>query len=321
MKLMNYARGLAIAAVALAAAPAMAEFPERDITVVMPFPPGGGTDLVMREIGRQMQETGGPTLIIDNRPGAGGTIAAMYARDAQPDGYTLFFGNASTHAINPYIMSIKYDPIADFVPVLDLMSFPHVLMVPTSSNIETVDQLIELAGTKENGLSFATQGLGSGGQLLGEQLRMASQAEMVAIPFKGGGPALLETATGRTDFMFTGYGPARSFVKDGDLKPIAVTGAERLAELPDVPTMTELGYPEVNAEFWFGLFAPAGTPDDVVDRLYTLFSDAAKTQGASDVMQSMAAAVTLGTGDELAARVQADLEAMKVLTEEIGIAQ
>ncbi|MCR8724659.1 Bug family tripartite tricarboxylate transporter substrate binding protein [Frigidibacter sp. ROC022] len=322
MKLLKLARSLAVAATAFAAAsPAMAEFPERDITIVMPFPPGGGTDLVIREIAKQIQNMGGPTLIVDNRPGAGGTIAAMYAKDAEPDGYTIFFGNASTHAINPYIMSVPYDPVADFVPVLDLMSFPHVLLVPTSSGIETLDQLIELAKTKEGGLSFATQGLGSGGQLLGEQLRISTGTNMVAIPFQGGGPALLETSTGRTDFMFNGFGPARSFVEDGELRPIAVTGPDRLPQLPDVPTMAELGHPDVNAEFWFGVFAPAGTPDDVVEKLHEIFAKAVDTEGVSNVMASMAATVSLGTGKELGARVESDLKKMKALTEAIGIAK
>lgn len=322
MRFTRFVCGLAVTVTALAGtAPAMAEFPEREITIVMPFPPGGGTDLVIREIGKQMQEMGGPTLIVDNRPGAGGTIAAMHVKEAEPDGYTVFFGNTSTHAINPHIMSVPYDPVGDFVPVLDLMSFPHVLLVPTSSNIETLSQLIELAKTKDGGLSFATQGLGSGGQLLGEQLRMSTDSEMVAIPFQGGGPALLETATGRTDFIFIGFGPARSFVKDGELRPIAVTGPQRLPQLPDVPTMTELGHPDVNAEFWFGVFAPAGTPEGVVGKLHEIFVAAAKTLGATEVMDTMAATVSLGTGEALGVRVEGDLEMMKKLTQEIGIAK
>lgn len=303
------------------ALPALAEgFPERDITIVVPFPPGGGTDLVMRAIAQQASVQNEHALIVENRPGAGGSIAAMYVRNAAPDGYTLLFGNASTHATNPYLMNITYDPVADFAPITEIMTFPHVLVVPGESDIQTLDDLLALGASRPGGLSFATQGLGSGGQLLGEQLRLATGAEMVSVPFQGGGPALLETSTGRTDFMFSSFGPTRSFVNDGTLRVIAVTGSERLPFLPDVPSLGELGYPQVNKEFWFAVFAPAGTPEDVVTALAGIFTRAADTPEVRAVMEMNAATASLGDPAALAERVRGDLAAMEVLTREAGIA-
>ncbi|PTX04813.1 Bug family tripartite tricarboxylate transporter substrate binding protein [Pararhodobacter aggregans] len=311
----------ATALMAPLALPASADtFPERDVTIVLPFPPGGGTDQVMRVIAAEASQQMGHQLIVENRPGAGGSIAAMYVKNAEADGYTLFFGNASTHAINPYLMNITYDPVADFAPVTEIMLFPHVLVVPGDSEIQTLDDLLAAAAGRPGGLSFATQGLGSGGQLLGEQLRLATGANMVAVPFQGGGPALLETSTGRVDFMFSGYGPTRSFVNDGTLRVIAVTGSERLPFLPDVPSLGELGYPQVNKEFWFAVFAPAGTPEDVVTTLSGIFAQAVATPAVQEVLDANAATARVGDPAALADLVARDLAEMEVLTREAGIA-
>ncbi|CAH1651630.1 Bug family tripartite tricarboxylate transporter substrate binding protein [Chelatococcus asaccharovorans] len=296
------------------------DFPSRAITIVIPFPPGGGTDLIMRAIGQKASELTGQSFIIDNRGGAGGAIAAKAVKNAPPDGYTLLFGNSSTHAINKYIMKIAYDPEQDFVPVSEIMAFPHVLVVSGNSGVTSVDELIKLADSKPNGLTFATQGLGSGGQLLGEQLRLVSGKRMTSIPYQGGAPALLDTSAGRTDFMFSSLAPALPFIKQGTLRVLASSGSKRAEFLPDVPALKELGYPGVDLEFWFAVFAPAGTPQDVVAKLHTIFVRAIQSPEVARIMQTNSAALTLGDGAALGERVKRDLKVMDELTKKAGIA-
>ncbi|MDF1776224.1 MAG: tripartite tricarboxylate transporter substrate binding protein [Rhizobiaceae bacterium] len=295
------------------------DYPSSAVTMVVPFPPGGGADIIMRAMGKELATQTGQSVIIDNRPGAGGTIAAIHAKNAKPDGYTLFFGNTSTHATNQHIMAMKYDPIADFKPVSSLLTIPHVLVVPADSPANSVEELVALADTKPNGLSFATQGLGAGGQILGEQFSKASGKNMLAIPYKGGGPALLDTSAGRTDFMFSGLAPVRSFLADGTLRILAVAGPDRLSILPDVKSMGELGYPDVNLNFWMAVFAPAGTPDEITDNIYKELVTAANSEAMTELVNKSAMQLHVNGPAALAEQIKADSQEVGELLKGVGL--
>ncbi|MEJ8476827.1 Bug family tripartite tricarboxylate transporter substrate binding protein [Roseibium algae] len=295
------------------------EYPSSAITMVVPFPPGGGADIIMRALGKELSTQMGQSIIIDNRPGAGGTIAATYAKNAKPDGYTLFFGNTSTHATNQHIMDLKYDPVVDFSPVSSLLIIPHVLVVPADSSVESVEDLVALADTKPNGLSFATQGLGAGGQILGEQFSKATGKSMLAIPYKGGGPALLDTSAGRTDFMFSGLPPVRSFLADGTLRILAVAGPERLSIMPDVKAMSELGYPEVNLNFWMAVFAPAGTPSEITEKIYKELVTAANSDAMTELVTKSSMRLQVNGAAALADQVKSDTKTVGDLLTGVGL--
>ena len=295
------------------------DYPSSAVTMVVPFPPGGGADIIMRALGNELSTQMGQSVIIDNKPGAGGTIAAMEVKGANPDGYTLFFGNTSTHATNQHIMAIKYDAVADFAPVTNLLTIPHVLVVPADSPAKSVADLVALADSNPNGLSFATQGLGSGGQILGEQFRKATGKTMVAVPYKGGGEALLDTSAGRTDFMFSGLAPVRAFLADGTLRILAVAGPDRLGILPDVESMGELGYPNVNLNFWMAVFAPAGTPGAIIDRIHKELVTAANSAAMTELVDKSAMRLQVDGPAALSEQIKSDSREIGELLSEVGL--
>lgn len=284
-----------------------AEFPSRAITMIIPFPPGGGTDQIMRVIGQEVSKNTGQPFIVLNRGGAGGSIAAMAAKNAAPDGYTLFFGNMGTQAVNSHIMKIEYDPKVDFAPITLVMVFPHVLVVPAASPARTVAELVSFANAKKGGgASFATQGMGSGGQLLGEMLRQQTGAAMTAIAYQGGGPAIIDTLANRDDFMFSSYAPVAQFVENGKLRVLAVTGEKRLSSLPNVPTLAEAGLQNVNLNYWFAVFAPAGAPRAIIDKLNAEFRKAAQSASVRRVAEASGANLVMSSPEELSRLVDSD---------------
>jgi tripartite-type tricarboxylate transporter receptor subunit TctC len=254
----------------LAIHPAVAQqrYPSRQITIIVPFPPGGTGDTFPRLMGRRFSESMGQPVIIDNRPGAGGIVGAIAAKNAAPDGHTLLVGHKGTHSL--YVLMAQkpeYDPVADFTPIGTYMVNQSILVVPPSLKVNSVAELLALAKSRPGGLNFASQGVGTSGHFLGEMFRVATGAPMTHIPTKGGAPAVTETVAGRTDFVFGAYFAVVDFVRDGKLKPIAVASNARWKTLPDVPTLPELGIHNVEFDTWFGFFGPAKMPRDIVTRL------------------------------------------------------
>lgn len=298
-----------------------AEYPSRAITMVIPFTPGAGADQVMRVIGEEVSKKTGQPFVVLNRPGAGGAIAAMSVKNATPDGYTLFFGNAGTQAINPSLMKVDYNPKTDFSSVALIMSFPHVLVVPKSSPANSVADLVKLAMSRPSGVNFGTQGLGSGGQLLGELLHLESGAPMIAVPYQGGAPAITDLVAERLDFMFTAYAPVQGFVDAGRLRVLAVTGDKRLSKLPNVQTMAESGYPKVDITYWFAVFAPAGTPKPVIDRLNGIFHEAQQSAKVQAIAATSGADLAMSNPEALTALVKKDLAGYKEIIKKTKIAR
>lgn len=295
-------------------------FPSRPIIMVVPYTSGASTDVIMRLVGQKVSESTGQPFIVDNRAGGGGTVGAMFVKQAAPDGHTLLFGHAGTHAINPAMMTnLAYDPIRDFRPITNLMSFASVLVVPKDSPANSVAELVALAKLKPDGLTYASQGVGSGGHLLGEMFRVRAGVKMVHIPYRGGAPAILDTVAGRTDLLFASYITAGPFIRDGRLRVLGFTSSHRSSLLPDVPTMSETGFSGVELDYWFGIFAPAGTPESIVRKLNGEFLKAAHTPEVANAIGGQAADVVTGPPEAFAHVVQTEGRRLGKIIKDIGI--
>ena len=250
------------------AASAQPNYPSKAIRYVVPFPAGGLLDIVARAIGQDLNKAWNQPVIIDNRPGAGGNIGADYVAKAAPDGYTILMGAVSTHAINPTLYSkLPYDPIKDFAPVTLITSVPNVLVVHPSLPVKTVKDLIALAKARPGQLNFASGSTGSAGHLAGELFNSMAGVQMTHIPYKGAAPAVIDLIAGHVSLMFDNLASALPNIKAQRVRAIAVTTLTRSPLLPNVPTISESGLKGFDVSTWFGIFAPAGTPPELVSKL------------------------------------------------------
>ncbi|MFC6281686.1 MULTISPECIES: Bug family tripartite tricarboxylate transporter substrate binding protein [Polaromonas] len=278
-KLQTFIRGLlALSLVSLAGIASAQAFPSRPITLVVPFAPGGPTDTISRNIAQKMSDSLGQPVLVDNRPGGGGQIAGSMVKQAKPDGYTLFVGATEMFAINQTLFSkFSYDPLKDFKPVSAFVQTPMILVVSRDNPANSVQELIALAKTKPGGLTYASQGLGSIGHMLGQTMALKTGTTLVHIPYKGSSPALQDLVTGRVDMMFDVVASSGPLITAGKLKALAVANAKPFASLPSVPTLSAGGVTGLDASVWFGVVAPAGTPDAVVATLNESIAKAVNT--------------------------------------------
>jgi tripartite-type tricarboxylate transporter receptor subunit TctC len=263
--------GLSLSAAALwplAGAVRAAEYPERPITFLIPQAAGGSTDTLAREIGGRLAAVLGQAVVMDNRAGANGIIGTELVAKSRPDGYTLLVGGTGTMAINQHLYAkIPYDPVKAFVPVAMFGYSTSVLVVNPAVTAKTIGELMAQAKAKPGEFKYASAGMGSSPHLTAEMFRMLSGVDILHIPYKGSTPGVMATMAGDTQLMFTGVASALQQIKGGRLRALSITGPKRSAALPEVPTASESGLPGFEAEFWIGLFAPAGTPREVVARL------------------------------------------------------
>lgn len=248
---------------------AMAQtFPAKPITLVVPHSAGGTSDILARTVAAEAAKTLGQTIVIDNKGGANGTIAAKQVASSAPDGYTLLLATASTHGINPSLYSrISYDAVKDFTPVTLLATVPNVLVVGPNVKAGNVQELIAFIRSQGDKTNMGSAGAGTPGHLAGEMFKSEAKLQFTHVPYKGGSPAITDLIGGQIDFMFTTIPGVLPHVKAGSLRALAVTSPERSSAMPDVPTMAESGLPGFQAVSWHGIVAPAGTPDAVVARL------------------------------------------------------
>lgn len=252
----------------LAGGAAAQAFPTAPVTLVVAFAPGGPTDQIARLVARHMATSLGQPVLVDNRPGGGGQIAAGVVKQARPDGHTLFVGATEMFAINPTLFrSFSYSPLKDFRPVAALAGTPMLLVVPKDSPANTLQELVEFGKTKPGGLSFASQGPGSIGHLLGQVLGAKAGVPTVHVPYKGSAPALQDLMANRVDLMFDVALSSGPLIASGRLKPLAVAAPQRSAGLEKVPTLAEAGIAGADAGVWFGVLAPAAAPDAAVTAL------------------------------------------------------
>jgi tripartite-type tricarboxylate transporter receptor subunit TctC len=261
---------LAFVIAAVAAAPACAQgaYPDRPVRFIVPYPPGGITDILARTIAQHVSQAWGQTMFVENKAGASGNIGLAAAAKAAPDGYTIVFGNASTHAINASLFkSLPFDPIRDFEPVTMVARVSNVLLVGRDSPARSLAELVALAKSKPGQLTFASNSVGSSNHLTGELLKTMAGIDMIHVPYKSSTSAVIDLMEGRVALMFDNLTTAMPYLKDGRLRALAVTSEKRVALLPDVPTMVESGYPGFVVTPWWGVFAPANTPKPIIAKL------------------------------------------------------
>jgi tripartite-type tricarboxylate transporter receptor subunit TctC len=262
---------LVLGLASLAGGPALAQaqdYPVKPVRLIIPFPPGGSNDVVGRMIAVQLSDRLGKNVVVDNRGGAGGTIGTEVASKAVPDGYTLLIISIA-HAVNPWLYKLQYDPIKSFTPVAILASGPNVLVVNPELPVHSVKELIDLAKQKPGQLQYASAGIGSFQHLGGELFKLTAGIDMVHVPYKGGGPAMTDVIAGYTKIMFSSLVQTTGFIQSGQLRALGTGGGKRVSALPNLPTISEAGLPGYEANNWWGVMAPAGTPKAIIDKLRT----------------------------------------------------
>ncbi|WP_156862532.1 Bug family tripartite tricarboxylate transporter substrate binding protein [Casimicrobium huifangae] len=309
---------------AAVATPAQAQtdgpWPTRPITWVVPFTPGGSTDVIGRTIGQKLADVLKQPVVVDNKPGAAGAVGAAFVAKSKPDGYTLFGGTISTHAINASLYkNLAYDPVKDFEPITLVASLPNVLIVSPSLGVNNVAELIALLKKDASKRQFASSGAGTSAHLAGELLGDLIGVQLTHIPYKGTPPALIDVSTGQVPFMFDQLTAAKSLADAGKLKIIAVTTPKRVAIAPNLPTMMESGVPNFQMSSWQAVYAPKGTPKAVVQRLN---AEIVKILHLPDVKEKLGTSLGMeivgSTPEELAAHMAKEIPRWAELVKKSG---
>src|ERR1044071_2777445 len=299
---------LALLVVQSGSAPA-ADYPTQTIKIVVPFPRGGGVDVVARMMAPGLSESLGQSVIVENRGGAGGSLGAIAVAQAPGDGYTLLLGTASTHGTNPNVYTkLAYDPVRDFVPVALITSAPLVLAANNALPVKTTADLIALAKAKPGTLSFGSYGTGSSNHLVAELFNSMAGIEANHIPYRGSAPMMTDLIGGRIQYAFDGVATTLAYIRGGSVRLLGVSSAKRSPVLPDDPTIAESAVPGFEAGVWFALFAPAGTPKPVVDLLNSKVNAALVPAEVRDGFLKVGNEPVGGGPDVLAAKVQSELQ-------------
>ncbi|MCW5591505.1 MAG: tripartite tricarboxylate transporter substrate binding protein [Burkholderiales bacterium] len=309
------------AAVAFAAslAPALAQdFPNHPVKIVSPYPPGGTTDILARLLSPKLSAALGQPVVVDNKAGASGNIGTEFVARANPDGYTLLMGNNTGVVINRNLYKLNVDPPLALVPVILVAQVPTVLYVHPSVPAASVQEFVALVRKSPGKYSFASAGSGSPQHLAGEMLKAAFDLDMVHIPYKGSGPAITDVVAGQVPVGFESTVVLQPFVEAGRARPLATTGAARSISLPSVPTMMESGAKDFDVTNWYGLFAPAGTPREVVERINAEVRKIMETPEVKERLAKMGSAAVPGTAEEFARFVKAEVPRAAELVKKSG---
>ncbi|QHI99677.1 tripartite tricarboxylate transporter substrate binding protein [Xylophilus rhododendri] len=307
---------LAAAGAASAAAPA---YPERPITLIVPWAPGGSTDILARALAEQITKSLGQPVIVDNRAGASGNIGSNFVAKAKPDGYTLLVGSMSTHAMNPALMdSMPFKGVEDFTPIAQLANVINTMVVSNSVPAKNVKELIAYAKANPGALNYASAGAGSTNHLSAVLFEKAAGIKMVHVPYKGGAPAVLDTVADQTQVLFSAGTQTLPHIKAGKLRLLAVTEAKRSALLPDVPTVGET-LPGYEMSVWYGLFGPAHMPKDLVDKLNAAANAAMADPQIKARMDNIGVEITKTTPAQFATILKNDADRYGKIIRELGI--
>jgi tripartite-type tricarboxylate transporter receptor subunit TctC len=265
-------------------------YPTKPLHVIVPFPAGGAIDIIVRTSAQQMSKELGQAVVIENRPGASGNIGAVAVASSAADGYTLLAGTSATHGANPALYTkLTYDARRDFVPIAHIAGVPNVLVVTPASGIRSVADLVRQASASPGKLSYGSAGSGTSLHLAGELFRDAAHVDLLHVPYKGAAPATTDLLGGQINMMFNTVPVALPLIRSGKLTPLAVTSPKRHFALPDVPTFAELGYKSVESATWVGLFAPTGTPREVVVKLEQAVGRALHEKSVIDLLKQQGA--------------------------------
>jgi tripartite-type tricarboxylate transporter receptor subunit TctC len=295
-------------------------YPDKSVRVIVPFPPGGGADIVGRAITQKLTDALGKPFLVDNRSGAGGVLGADLAVHAAPDGYTLLFASSSSLSVSPHIMSKPpYDPQRDLTPVILIASSPNVLVVHSSVPARSVKELIALAKARPGEIIFASNGTGSLGHLTTELFMQRAGIKMLHVPYRGGAPATIDTVAGNTSLLFATYSTVSAQVRTGRLRALAVTSARRVQAVPELPTVAEAALPGFESTQWWGIFGPVGLPAEIVGKLNEQIN---KILGNADIKERLALDATEplgGTPSDLAKYLKADYDRWGKVVRDAGV--
>jgi tripartite-type tricarboxylate transporter receptor subunit TctC len=318
-RIVQIASAFYFALLAIAGAHAQANYPTKPIRFIVPFPPGGGTDILARQLGNKLTETLGWQIIVDNRGGAGGNIGLQAAAQAAPDGYTMVMGQTSNLAINPSLYSkLPYDPVRDFIPVTLVSASPIALVVSPKSPHKTIGEFVAAAKAKPGQLTFGSPGNGTVAHLTGELFQRTAGIKYVHVPYKGAAQALPDLIGGRIDLYAGSLETAMPHMKAGTIRALAVTSLQRVTAAQDVPTVSESGYKGFEATTWFGILVPKGTPDAIVGKLT---AEITKVLQLPDLKERMAATggLPVKTGPkEFAALLNSEIQRWTKIVKESG---
>jgi tripartite-type tricarboxylate transporter receptor subunit TctC len=296
-----------------------AQYPNKPITIVVGFEPGGGTDTTARIVQGPLGEQVGQQIVVENRAGAGGNIAVDYVAKSAPDGYTIVLANVGALAVNPHILKTPYDPLKDLVPITMAAVFANVLVVQPSLPVNSVADFVKLAKEKSGGVTYASSGIGGAGHLSGELLKVMAKVDIVHVPYKGGGPAMQGFLGQQVDSFFATPVSSISQIRAGRAKAIATTGSKRAALMPEVPTIAESGYPGYEALNWYGFLAPKGTPKEIVDRLNRELVKALAHPQVVAAMHKTGVEPQSSTPEEFAAYIKREYDTWGKVVKEAGI--
>jgi len=298
----------ALALLLAQAAFAQGGFPNRTITMVVGFAPGGGTDSVARVVAKKMGDSVGQTVIVENKAAAGGTVATHQVAKSPPDGYTILLGSVGSIAVWPHLNpKLPYDPLRDLAPITMAVEFPNVIVVNSTLPAKTLSEFVAAAKAKPGTIGYGSSGVGGIGHLAGALLALTAGIDIVHVPYKGGGPAMQDLLGGQIPAMVATPVTALPHVKSGKLRALATTGAARPAMMPDVPTVAESGYPGYEATNWYAYYAPAGTPKDVLARLHKELVDALNAPDVREQLDRQGVEAKPGTPEELTKYMEREL--------------
>src|SRR5450631_1121008 len=309
---------LALAASAVGDAAAQA-YPSKPVRLMVGAPPGGGTDIVARMLGEKLTDSLKQPFVVDNRPGASNTIAADFTAKSTPDGYTLLVATTTGQAIAPHLMKLNFDTLKDLTPVALVMVVPNVLVVGPAVTAKDVKELVAQMKAKPDSFNYASSGAGSTQHLAGEAFKKLAGVQMTHIPYKGSSQAHADLLGGQAQIMFDTTSSAIGQIKGGKLRALAVTSPKRSPELPDIPTLAEAGFPGLEMTTWYGVFAPAGTPKDVVTKLYAEIMAALKSPDVQKRIIGLAGEPGAMTSAEFAELNRADYDRYGKLIRDAGV--
>jgi tripartite-type tricarboxylate transporter receptor subunit TctC len=294
-------------------------WPTKPLRAIVPIAAGSVLDIVPRVVFEQLSTQLGQSIVVENRPGAGGTIGSSYVAKAEPDGYTILV-NSSAHTIAPALQpNLTYDPARDFAAVVPLGVSPFVLVVPPARGFKTARDLVAAAKAAPGAFNFSSPGAGSASHLSAERFRLSAGVHATHVPFKGGVEAMTEVMAGRIDFFFVALGAALPHIRDGKLSALAVNSGDRSAALPDVPAIREAGFSDAEYPFWLGIFLPAKTPRDIVDRLHRETLKALQEPKVKDKLASLGVEPMILTPSAFGAHVEKEIAESATLVRTIGL--
>jgi tripartite-type tricarboxylate transporter receptor subunit TctC len=306
--------GLAFAAVAWAQ-----PYPNKPIKIIVPYPPGGTSDILARAVGQKLAEAWGQPVLVENKPGATGNIGADFVAKSPADGYTVLLGDIGSLAIAPSVaQSLPFDPVKDFAPVVMVAYSPHLLVVHPSVAVKDAKELIALAKAKPDSLNFAVSGLGGANHLAGIEFAQRAGIKWTYIPYKGGSQALTDMVGGQAQVMFNGMLATYPFVKDGKLKALAISSAQRFSAAPDIATIAESGMPGFETGSWQGIVAPAGTPREVVAKMHATVMAILATPEMKDRLDKAGAEVRAMSPEQFGAFIRAERDRWAKVVKESG---